>query len=98
VLEDVPDDLKGKDDMKGEASLKGHLANGAEDTSASQAYVPPNEKDDKQLTAAIDLLHGKHPDSAVKADAAPVKSDPATAAAPAPTPADPGQATPAKPN
>ncbi len=29
VLEDVPDDLKGKDDMKGEASLKGHLANGA---------------------------------------------------------------------
>ena len=40
VLEDVPDDLKGKDDMKGEASLKGHLANGDEDTSASQAYVP----------------------------------------------------------
>ena len=77
VLEDVPDDLKGKDDMKGEASLKGHLANGAEDTSASQAYVPPNEKDDKQLTAAIDLLHGvKHPEPAVKADAAPAKSDP----------------------
>ncbi|HEY6734552.1 MAG TPA: hypothetical protein VI256_12275, partial [Roseiarcus sp.] len=101
VLEDVPDDLKGKDDMKGEASLKGHLANGAEDTSASQAYVPPNEKDDKQLLAAIDLLHGvKHPEPAVKADAAPVKSDPATAAAPAtsPAPTDPGQATPAKPN
>ena len=34
VLEDVPDDLKGKDDMKGEASLKGHLANGDEETSA----------------------------------------------------------------
>ena len=95
VLEDVPDDLKGKDDMKGEASLKGHLANGAEDTSASQAYVPPNEKDDKQLTAAIDLLHGvKHPEPAVKADAAPVKSD--QPANPAPT--DPGQAAPAKPN
>ncbi len=61
MLEDVPADLKGKDDMKGEASLKGHLANGAEDTSASQAYVPPNEKDDKQLTAAIDLLHGVKP-------------------------------------
>ena len=86
VLEDVPDDLKGKDDMKGEASLKGHLANGAEDTSASQAYVPPNEKDDKQLTAAIDLLHGvKHPEPAVKADAAPVKSDqPATLRQPIP--------------
>ena len=101
VLEDVPDDLKGKDDMKGEASLKGHLANGAEDTSASQAYVPPNEKDDKQLTAAIDLLHGvKLPEPAVKADAAPAKSDAATAAAPAtsPAPTDPGQAAPAKPN
>src|SRR6202034_2877844 len=70
VLEDVPDDLKGKDDMKGEASLKGHLANGAEDTSASQAYVPPNEKDDKQLLAAIDLVHGvKHPEPGVKAGA-----------------------------
>src|SRR6516165_5671853 len=61
VLEDVPADLKGKDDMKGEASLKGHLANGDEDTSASQAYVPPDEKDDNQLVAAIDPLHGvKH--------------------------------------
>src|ERR1700761_4996376 len=97
VLEDVPDDLKGKDDMKGEASLKGHLANGAEDTSASQAYVPPNEKDDKQLTAAIDLLHGvKLPDPAVKADAAPVKadaapvkSDPPGAPATSPAPTDP---------
>src|SRR5271163_1964828 len=106
VLEDVPDDLKGKDDMKGEASLKGHLANGAEDTSASQAYVPPNEKDDKQLTAAIDLLHGvKVPDPAVKADAAPVKadaapvkSDPPAAPATSPAPTDPSQATPAKPN
>ena len=57
----MPDDLKGKDDMKGEASLKGHLANGDEDTSASQAYVPPDEKDDKQLKAAIDLLHGVKP-------------------------------------
>ena len=28
VLQDVPDELKGKDDTKGEASLKGHLANG----------------------------------------------------------------------
>jgi carboxyl-terminal processing protease len=99
VLEDVPDDLKGKDDMKGEASLKGHLANGAEDTSASQAYVPPNEKDDKQLTAAIDLLHGvKHPEPAVKADAAPVKSDQPAATSTSPAPTDPGQATPAKPN
>ncbi|HYB53940.1 MAG TPA: S41 family peptidase [Thermoanaerobaculia bacterium] len=91
VLEDVPDDLKGKDDMKGEASLKGHLANGAEDTSASQAYVPPEEKDDKQLTAAVDLLeHGVKPveTAAAKADAAPkpeaAKSDAAKSDGPAP--------------
>src|ERR1700733_13082538 len=99
VLEGGPGALKGKDEMKGEAPLKGPPANGAEDTSASQAYVPPNEKDDKQLTAAIDLLHGvKHPEPAVKADAAPVKSDSAAAPATSPTPTDPGQATPAKPN
>ncbi len=96
VLEDVPDDLKGKDDMKGEASLKGHLANGAEDLSASQAYVPPNEKDDKQLLAAVDLLHGVKP--AVKADAAPAKSDAPAASATSPAPTDPGQTAPAKPN
>jgi len=99
VLEDVPDDLKGKDDMKGEASLKGHLANGAEDTSASQAYVPPNEKDDKQLLAAVDLLHGvKHTEAAVKADAAPVKSDSSNAPATSQAPTVPGQTAPAKPN
>jgi carboxyl-terminal processing protease len=68
VLEDVPADLKGKDDMKGEASLKGHLANGDEDTSGSQAYVPPDEKDDKQLKAALALLeHGEKPAQAAAA-------------------------------
>ena len=62
VLEDVPNELKGKDDMKGEASLKGHLTNGDEDTSGSQAYVPPDKKDDKQLIAAVNLLeHGVKP-------------------------------------
>jgi carboxyl-terminal processing protease len=87
--------------MKGEASLKGHLANGAEDTSASQAYVPPDEKDDNQLVAAVDLLHGvKIPEPAVKADATPAKTDPAAApsATAAPTPTDPGQTSGAKPN
>jgi carboxyl-terminal processing protease len=85
--------------MKGEASLKGHLANGAEDTSASQAYVPPDEKDDNQLVAAIDLLHGvKYPEPAVKADAAPVKTDPPAAPAATAAPSDPGQTGAAKPN
>ena len=58
ILEDVPDDLKGKDDTKGEASLKGHLTNGEDEKTGSQAYVPPDPKNDKQLIAAVDLLHG----------------------------------------
>ena len=58
VLQDTPDDLKGKDDTKGEASLKGHLKNGEDEKTGSQAYVPPNPKDDKQLIAAEDLLRG----------------------------------------
>jgi carboxyl-terminal processing protease len=61
ILEDVPDDMKGKDDTKGEASLKGHLKNGDDEKTGSQAYVPPDPKNDKQLIAADDLLHGvKH--------------------------------------
>ncbi len=58
VLQDVPDDLKGRADTKGEASMRGHLsAEGAEQT-GSQAYVPPVEKDDKALAAAFNLLRG----------------------------------------
>ncbi|KRR02434.1 peptidase S41 [Bradyrhizobium jicamae] len=58
VLQDVPDELKGRADLKGEASMRGHLAaEGAEQT-GSQAYVPPNEKDDKALNAAFNLLRG----------------------------------------
>ncbi|MCA6114084.1 S41 family peptidase [Bradyrhizobium sp. WSM 1738] len=58
VLQDVPDELKGRADLKGEASMRGHLAaEGAEQT-GSQAYVPPNEKDDKALIAAFNLLRG----------------------------------------
>jgi carboxyl-terminal processing protease len=85
--------------MKGEASLKGHLTNGTEDTSASQAYVPPDEKDDNQLVAARDLLHGiKYQEPAIKADAAPAKTDSPAAPAAAAAPSDPGQAGGAKPN
>ncbi len=56
VLQDVPDEFKGKDDTKGEASLKGHLKNGEDEKGGSQAYVPPNAKDDKQLNAALEIL------------------------------------------
>ena len=58
VLQDVPDDLKGRVDTKGEASMRGHLsAEGAEQT-GSQAYVPPDEKNDKALASAFDFLRG----------------------------------------
>ena len=59
VLQSVPDELKSQTDSKGEASLRGHLkAEGAEET-GSQSYVPPDEKDDKALKMAIDLLRGQ---------------------------------------
>jgi carboxyl-terminal processing protease len=58
VLQDVPDELKGRAEIKGEASMRGHLsAEGAEQT-GSQSYVPPNEKDDKALAAAYNVLRG----------------------------------------
>src|SRR5471030_954059 len=58
VLQDVPDDLKSKTDTRGEASLRGHLkAEGAEQT-GSQSYIPPDPKNDKALTMAVDLLRG----------------------------------------
>lgn len=56
VLQDVPDELKGKDDTKGEASLKGHLKNGDDEKTSSQSYVPTDEKKDKPFLAAIELL------------------------------------------
>jgi carboxyl-terminal processing protease len=66
LLQDTPEDLKGKDDTKGEASLKGHLKNpndakdgkDGDEKTGSQAYVPPDAKDDKALNMAYDLLRG----------------------------------------
>jgi len=58
VLQDVPAALKGEADTKGEASLPGHLAAQGAEKSGSQSYVPPDEKNDKALQQAIDLLRG----------------------------------------
>jgi carboxyl-terminal processing protease len=60
VLQDVPDNLKSRTDSKGEASLPGHLkAEGkGKEASGSQSYVPPDEKDDRALKMALDLLRG----------------------------------------
>lgn len=59
ILQELPEELKGKVETRGEASLRGHLESqdGSEQT-GSQAYVPPDTKDDKQLNFAFDLLRG----------------------------------------
>jgi carboxyl-terminal processing protease len=58
VLQDVPDELKGRTDTKGEASMRGHLSAEGTEQSGSQSYVPAEEKDDKALNAAFNLLRG----------------------------------------
>jgi len=58
ILQDVPDELKGRADTKGEASMRGHLSAEGAEQAGSQSYVPPEEKDDKALTAAFNLLRG----------------------------------------
>jgi carboxyl-terminal processing protease len=59
VLQEVPDELKGKDETKGEAGLRGHLKNGdKEEKGGSSAYIPPDPAKDKQLNAAFDFLRG----------------------------------------
>jgi carboxyl-terminal processing protease len=60
VLQDEPAEVKAADaDSKGEASLRGHLTGDAgPEQSGSQSYVPPDEKDDKAIKMALDLLRG----------------------------------------
>jgi carboxyl-terminal processing protease len=58
VLQDVPDELKNRVELKGEASMRGHLAADGAEQAGSQAWVPPNDKDDKALSAAFNLLRG----------------------------------------
>lgn len=64
VLQDVPDEVKGRTETKGESSLRGHLKADGEEQGGSQSYVPPEPKDDKALKAAIDLLRGVATNSA----------------------------------
>ena len=61
VMQDLPDDIKAKTDTstKGEASLRGHLKGDAgKEQTGSQAYIPPDPKNDKALIMAEDLLRG----------------------------------------
>ncbi|HEX8664610.1 MAG TPA: S41 family peptidase [Beijerinckiaceae bacterium] len=58
ILQEVPDELKGKDETKGEAGLRGHLKNDKEERGGSSAYVPTDPAKDKQLSAAFDYVRG----------------------------------------
>jgi carboxyl-terminal processing protease len=78
ILQDVPDELRGRDETKGEAALKGHLKNGEDEKGGSQAYVPPDQSKDKQLLAAFDILRGVK-----RAQAAPEKAPEKSEAKPA---------------
>ena len=64
ILQEVPDELKARTDTKGEASLRGHLKAEGSEESGSQSYVPPDEKDDRALKEALDLLRGTISDAA----------------------------------
>jgi carboxyl-terminal processing protease len=59
VLQDVPEEMKARQvETKGESSLRGHLKAEGDEQGGSQSYVPPDEKDDKALKMALDLLRG----------------------------------------
>ena len=66
VDQPLPEELQGRDVSRGESDLKGHIK-GAEESdqgSGSAAYVPPDPKDDVQLSYALDLLRGVKTDAA----------------------------------
>jgi carboxyl-terminal processing protease len=58
VLQDVPENLKGRTDSVAESTLRGHLKAQGQEETGSQSYVPPDPKDDKALKMADDLLRG----------------------------------------
>jgi carboxyl-terminal processing protease len=66
LVQDLPDDLKGKVEMRGESSLRGHLKNAEvkDEKTGSPAYVPPDPKDDKQLQLALELMRGTQKNAA----------------------------------
>ena len=67
VLQDLPDDIKADTSTEGEASLRGHLKGDAGiEQAGSQSYIPPDEKNDKALTMAEELLRGTQMNSAFR--------------------------------
>jgi carboxyl-terminal processing protease len=64
VMQEVPEELKARTDTKGEASLRGHLKAEGDEQTGSQSYIPPDPKDDKALSTALELIRGKQTNAA----------------------------------
>src|SRR5215204_3773051 len=64
VLQEVPEELKARTDTKGESSLRGHLKGDGQEETGSQSYIPPDPKNDKALTTALELVRGIQKNSA----------------------------------
>jgi carboxyl-terminal processing protease len=59
VLQDVPEELKGRPGLRGESSLLGHLKGDGQEETGSQSYVPADPRNDKALNTALDLMRGR---------------------------------------
>lgn len=59
ILQDIPDELKGKDEIKGEASIRGHIKVNEEEQAGSSGYVPPDRTKDKQIIWAAKFLRAE---------------------------------------
>ncbi|MDZ5453807.1 S41 family peptidase [Labrys sp. ZIDIC5] len=71
VKQTLPANPNKQDAVGGEAGLKGHLDNqGDTEQGGSSAYVPDDEKEDMQLNAAVELLHGVRKDPSFPAGGA----------------------------
>jgi carboxyl-terminal processing protease len=68
VLQEVPDEVKGRVEAVAEATLRGHLKAQGTEEAGSQSYIPPDPKNDKALNLADDLLRGIAIDTAFPAN------------------------------
>jgi carboxyl-terminal processing protease len=57
VFQDVPEEAR-MIEIEAESSLRGHLKGEGGEEAGSQSYVPADEKDDKALVMALELLRG----------------------------------------
>ncbi|WP_425502645.1 S41 family peptidase [Pelagibacterium limicola] len=72
VLQDVPEEFRGRDEIIGEAGLAGHISGEEEEeaTVGSSVYVPADREADNQMQYAIDLILGTESHDAFPPDPA----------------------------